>query len=194
MRVAIALLADDDLQSSFAAWRAEVCDAYSFRPDNWDFWPHVSLKLPFNVTDLNAVLSFFDGFAASVPLPVLSLPRLALWTVPAPDGETGVLFFEVAETPELRTLHDRLNAELAERFVDTQAPFDGADYRFHLTLAAGGAPVAAYRQMLEKYRDRWTPTACRFKAIALAYFDDAASDKGWQRGRTYPEQAGRLSQ
>jgi len=82
VRATIALLADDEFQASFTTWQAEICDAYDFRPENWDFRPHVSLKLPFNVADLNAMLPFFDGFAASVPQPVLSLPRLALWAVP----------------------------------------------------------------------------------------------------------------
>jgi len=100
----------------------------------------------------------------------------------------------VAETPELREAHNRLNAELAGRFTDTQAPFDGADYRFHLTLATGGAPIEAYRRMLEAYQNRWTPTICRIKAITLAYLDDATPDKSWQTGRMYPEQAGNLSQ
>ena len=194
MRVAVALLADDEFQAKFEAWRGKICDVYAFQPDNWNFRPHVSLKLPFETSNLDVVLSFFDGFAATVPLPVLSLPRLALWAVPGPEGETGVLFFEVAETPELRGLHDRLNAELAERFANTQAPFDGADYRFHLTLAAGGAPIVTYQRMLEAYRDRWTPTACRVKAITLAHLDDAVPDKGWQAVRMHPKGAGKLPQ
>lgn len=186
MRVSIALLADAVFQANYAVWRAEICEAYGFRPDNWGFWPHVSLKMPFETFDLEGIASFFDEFAASAPLPVLSLPRLELWAVPTPAGETGVLFFEVAETANLRRLHDRLNAELAERFAGTQAPFDGPEYRFHLTLAAGGAPVETYRQIQETYRDRWTPAICHTETLAMAYFDDAVPEQGWQLGRTYP--------
>jgi hypothetical protein len=48
-------------------------------------------------------------------------------------------------------LHQRINRELAGRFENTRAPFDGPEYRFHATIAAGGQPVDVYRQIYAEY-------------------------------------------
>ena len=40
--------------------------------------------------------------------------------------EFGILWLAVQETEVLRQLHNRLNQELAQRFGNTQANYDGA--------------------------------------------------------------------
>lgn len=182
MRVSIALLAEDAFQQTFQARREAISRAYRFTPDNHGLWPHVSLKLPFVTADLNGVGAYFQEFAAMVPPLTLTLTGLDLWTVPAEGGETGVLFMNVAEQKLLAALHERLNQGLARRFDNTQAPFDGVAFHFHLTLAAGGASIEVYRRILDTERRYWPPLACRIKAISLASQDDAAPEKNWQFG------------
>ena len=96
---------------------------------------HVSLKQPFQIADLHALDTYFDEWAASIePFDVrfagLGFPYLE-------EAGMGIVWLDVEETGLLRGLHDRLNAELAERFEGTDAPFDGPEYRFHATLATG---------------------------------------------------------
>jgi len=182
VRVSIALLAEDAFQQTFQARREAISRAYQFTPDNHGLWPHVSLKLPFATADLDGVGAYFQEFAATMPPLTLTLTGFDLWTVPAEGGETGVLFLNVAEQALLASLHERLNQGLAQRFKDTEAPFDGKAFHFHLTLAAGGTSVEEYQRILETERRHWSACVCRIKAIALASQDDAALEKGWQFG------------
>jgi 2'-5' RNA ligase len=182
VRVSIALLAEDAFQQTFQVRRDAISREYEFTPDNHGFWPHVSLKLPFVTTDLAGVSALFQEFAATVPPLTLTLTGLDLWTVPAGEGETGVLFLNVAEQKMLASLHERLNQGLTLRFDNTQAPFDGAAFHFHLTLAVGGASVEVYRRILETERRHWPACECRINAISLASQDDAVPEKGWQFG------------
>ena len=186
MRVSIALLAEDYFQQTFQARRDAISREYQFTPDNHDFWPHVSLKLPFQTTDIAGVSAFFQEFAATVPCLTLTLTGLDVWPLPAEKGETGVLFLNVAEQEMLASLHERLNQGLALRFDNTQAAFDGVAFHFHLTLAVGGASLEVYRRILETERWHWPNTPFCIKALWLAFQDAAAPEKGWQSGGTHP--------
>jgi 2'-5' RNA ligase len=78
---------------------------------------------------------------------------------------------EVQETPHLRALHERLNAELASQFMRTDALFDGAAYHFHATVAlVEGA--ARYCHVLEDFRGRRVDITYRPEQIAMFYYDD----------------------
>ena len=185
MRASIALLAEDGFQQTFQERYAAICRDHGFTPDNHGFWPHVSLKPPFTTTDLLGVRAYFQEFAATVSPMTLTLTGLNLWTVPAKDGRSGVLFLNVANQDALHVLHDRINRGLEGRFDNTKAPFDGADFHFHLTLMAGGAPAEVYRRILETEKRHWPTTSCRIKALWLALHDETAPEKGWQSGGMY---------
>ena len=186
MRAGIALLADDVFQQKFQERHDAICRDTALMPDNHGFWPHVSLKLPFVTDDLVGVKAYFQEFAVTVPPMTLTLTGLDLWTMPAGDGGSGILFLNVANQDALHVLHNRINQELAVRFDNTQAPFDGAEFHFHLTLTAGGAPAEVYRRILETERRHWPTTACRIKALWLAFHDETAPEKGWQSGGMHP--------
>ena len=141
--------------------------------------------MPFVTADFIGVRDYFQEFAATVPPTTLTLTGLDLWTIPAQDSESGVLFLKVAEQDALRALHLRLNQELSERFVNTKAPYDGMEFHFHLTLAAGGVSAEIYRRILETEQRHWLPSACHIDALALASHDEAAPEKGWQRTGMY---------
>jgi len=134
--------------------------------------PHLSLKMPFPVADMAAIDDCFTEFAQSVPPLVLTLTELGLWSVPAPGGKTGVLYLDVAEDAQLRAMHNRLNGELAARFPDTQAPFDGPGFHFHLTLMQENAPLARYQQIYAQHKQTWQPMPCAVTQMALFYIDD----------------------
>jgi 2'-5' RNA ligase len=97
--------------------------------------PHISLKQPFVVDDLDKLEDTFAGFAARTQPFTVGLERVYY-------GEwagSAILGLAVTEIPALRGLHDRLNLELREVVADPSAPFDGPDYRFHLTIEMGPA-------------------------------------------------------
>ena len=105
-----------------------------------------------------------------------------LQIVPAKTGEldSGILWIDVQETELLRELHNRLNHELEQRLGNAQAPFDGAAYHFHMTVAIGGQPFEVYQKILAEFSGRVVNLNSTVQEMALFGYDDEASlDKGY---------------
>jgi 2'-5' RNA ligase len=134
--------------------------------------PHISLKQPFLVSDVAAVETYFDSFAASIRPFDVALQAVEVHPAAGPTGDLGVVWIKVSDSKVLRGLHTRLNAELAERFVNTHADFDGPDYLFHATIASGGQPPDVYRQIVATLRPPTLPRTCPIREIMMCYFDD----------------------
>ena len=132
MRVAMALLVDEELCNSLARITMK-CRDYGFGLRVLRLPPHVSLKQPFIVPDFERFETYFDEFAASIEQQTITFDGFQFWAYP----EGGVVSARVVKDGHLRELHTRLNSELEHRFGNTQAEHDGDDYAFHLTVAIG---------------------------------------------------------
>ena len=135
--------------------------------------PHISVKLPFNVPGLDEIEEYFDLLAASVQPIEIRLNKLELSTWTDGDETQGVLWLVVQENAKLRDLHLRINRELAERFEDTHARYDGPDFRFHATVAIRGAPLQTYRDIYADYRDIEVDLRYTASRISLIWLDDS---------------------
>jgi 2'-5' RNA ligase len=80
------------------------------------------------------------------------------------------------ETTQLRDLHKRLDADLAQRFPDTKAPFDGPSYHFHATVTLGRWSRPVHEKITREYESRATSGRFRVRELALFYYaaDDLA--------------------
>jgi len=172
MRAAFAFLLNDPIHNALRKLSVDVHHRYGMGLVGAQLPPHVSLKQPFRISDLPAIEAYFDGFAATVPPLVLTLMHLDVQMQVQGQQEQVVLWADVCETPELRSLHQRLNAELAQHFADTAAPFDGPAYQFHATVALAALPVGAHRQILADYGTRRVDLSCVPRGLALFYYDD----------------------
>jgi 2'-5' RNA ligase len=169
MRAAFALLVDHHVHNVMRKLAVEFHARYGTGLLAAVLPTHISLKQPFPVDDLAALETYFDGLARSLePIPI-TLTGLELQVTAEDRDEVGVLWLAVAENPALRGLHDRINRELAGRFRDTRAPFDGPDYRFHATVALGEQPAAVYRALYDQVRDRDVHLSYTARRIALFY-------------------------
>jgi len=183
MKAAFALLADRETFNfvSRAAWQMHARHGLGIGARRLP--PHVSLKQPFEIGHLEDLEAYAEEFAAGVAPFAVELDGWELWEYPAGTPESGVLSLRVRQTPSLRALHDRLNAELAARFGEreTRADFDGETYRFHLTIAAGGGTIAAYRRAFAQCRNEPLPVqAFTARALAIFVYDDAARGPEWE--------------
>jgi 2'-5' RNA ligase len=174
MRATFALLVDHRVHNFMRKLAVEIQARYRTGLQAAVLPAHITLKLPFRVTGLAGLEAYFDRLAASIEPFEIALTGLELQMTILEGAEQGVLWLEVEESPTLRGLHNRINEELASRFQDTQAPFDGPDYRFHATVALGGQPPDVYRRIYAEYRDldvhlRYTATH-----IAMFYSPDHA--------------------
>jgi len=134
--------------------------------------PHISLKQPFRIADVDAAEAYFDAFAASVAPFDVALAGVEVQPVVGPAGGTGIVWIAVCESPTLRGLHTRLNVELAERFANTEADYDGPAYRFHATVVLGGQTTDIYRRIADELRPPALPPTCRIREMLMCYIDD----------------------
>jgi 2'-5' RNA ligase len=95
---------------------------------------------------------------------------LPLWPFSFTDVFAEVDIAEETET--LRQLHTRINEELAEQFPDTQAPFDGLSYHFHLTVALGGASSLRYQSIITELESQNIAFQAIARHLVMCYYDD----------------------
>ncbi|MEP7136927.1 MAG: 2'-5' RNA ligase family protein [Chloroflexota bacterium] len=135
MRIAIALLVDDDLGNSLSSFTLR-CRDYGFDLRVLRLPAHVSLKQPFIVNDFLRFEAYFEELATRIEPQQLKFDGFVFWG----NSEQGVVSVSarVVASPRLRQLHTQLNAELEQSFGGTQADFDGDSYEFHLAVAIGG--------------------------------------------------------
>src|SRR5712692_2561150 len=149
MKATFAFLADIDVHNFVRKLAWDIHRKYGVDLDVARLPPHISLKQPFTVRDLDALEHYMGQFAGNTRPLEMYLPRLQLIHTTLDNSETGILWLDVQETERLRQLHLQFNCDLAVLFEDTQAPFDGADYHFHMTVAIGGQPWDVYQRMYE---------------------------------------------
>lgn len=167
-RVAVALLATDDLSNRTASFTLR-CRDYGFGLRVLRLPAHVSLKQPFIVPDLERFTRYFDELATRIEPPLLIFAGFSFWG----DAEQGGVSARVAATPTLRRLHAQLNTELETAFGGTQADHDGDGYEFHLTVAIGACDAGKLAQ-LQTDLATWT-FAEQMVASKLAMFVYAES-------------------
>jgi 2'-5' RNA ligase len=172
MKAGFALLVDRTLHNLIRKLAFELNRDYRTGFRGAQVPPHISLKQPFLVADIIAVETYFDSFAASIRPFDVALRAVEVHSAAGPTGDLGVVWIKVGDSRTLRGLHTRLNAELAERFANTQADFDGPSYQFHATVVAGGQPPDVYRQIAMALRPPALPRTCRIREIMMCYFDD----------------------
>lgn len=172
MKAGFALLVDHTIHNLIRKLSFELNRDYRIGFRGAQVPPHISLKQPFQVSDVVAVEAYFDSFAASIRPFDATLQAVEVHPTAGPSGDLGVVWIKVRDSRTLRGLHTRLNAELDERFANTQADFDGPDYQFHATIVAGGQPPDVYHRIATALRSPPLPRTCRIREIMMCYFDD----------------------
>ena len=168
MRATFALLADLDVSNVVRKLAWEIHQAYCTGTSVCRLLPHVSLKQLFEIEDLARLEAYMDEFAQTIHPFTIRCTELQLVPTILEGMETGILWLDVEESVDLRQLHDRLNRELAQRFGNTRAAFDGLEYHFHMTVMMGGQPIEVYRRVYAEIAER--TVNLKFEANTLAMF------------------------
>jgi 2'-5' RNA ligase len=167
MKAAIVLLADYEVQNTA---RKLVVDMS--QRDDIPFYgsllpSHISLKQPFAFEDLDVLETYFDSLAKRTAPVEITLEDIyySEW------NGYGILGYIVHETPLLRGLHNRINAELGKLFKDTSAAHDGEEYRFHLTIEMGAVGERnPYKDAFERITDKNVNITFTARQLALFYY------------------------
>ena len=124
MKAAIALLADYQAYNFVRKIVFELEQAYQI-----DFLAsllpvHISLKQPFSFERMERLENYFNSLAAQIVPFQIELDEIYYteW------NRNGILGINVRETDTLRELHNQLNCELSNLFLDASAPHDGDGY------------------------------------------------------------------
>jgi len=154
MKAAFALLADTETHNLVRKLSWDIHRKYRTGIDICRLPPHVSLKQPFEIADLDGLEGYMPELAGTISPFEVNLTGLELIEVNINGLETGILWMNVQETELLRNLHNQLNQELTTRFGDVSAAFDGPDYHFHMTVAIGGQPIETYKKIYNEFEGR----------------------------------------
>lgn len=165
MKAVIVLLSDSTVQNYARSFVYQLNERWDV-PFYASLLPtHVSLKQPFTFENIEGMERYFDALAASISPFEIALDTLYSETW----NGYGILGLNVVETPELRALHNRLNAELPQVVKDASAAHDGAGYRFHLTIEMGKVDgFNPFQTLYEEMTDR--RVGLHFTARHLAMF------------------------
>ena len=167
MKAAFALLADYETHNAVRKLTWRMFQRHGISLDICRLPPHVSLKQPFDIPDVALLESYVTELAGSLSPVTIRLTELQLIEAAGIKETSGILWLKAEQSPELCQLHERLNKELASRFSNTQADFDGSDYQFHLTLSIG-KPFSVYHKAYQEFREAFAEI--RFQAHSLALF------------------------
>ncbi len=171
---ALAVLPSDEVHNEVRRMQYEVLQQLGATPARraavLTFTPHITLKQPFEVSEVEVYERYLDVLARSVTPFQLVLRGLGSF-----DGPEGILSLDVQPDPGLVELRERVVRELADLGVkpDPIEIGDPAPYRFHMTLGYGldGEALAAARRVLRE------PPELRFTLERLALFLSVGAER-----------------
>lgn len=126
--------------------------------------PHISLKQPFAIDDIESVEKYFDRLSSEIKPMKLKIGPTYLWE--------NVIGLNVQETNELRECHNKINKELKSICKNSTALYDGSKYHFHLTIALSGKDKDEYKRAYEILKDDQILFECEINKIVMFYYDD----------------------
>jgi 2'-5' RNA ligase len=180
MKATFALLANRRIYNLVRKLAWQVHQKYHTGIEVTRLPPHVSLKQPFDITDMSLLEEYMVELAGSISPFDVRLRELQIIPAKIEELDSGILWIDVEETEYLRALHNRLNHELGSLLGDAPAPFDGDAYHFHMTVAIGGQPFEVYQKILADFAGRVKNLSTRVDELALFSYDDEATlDKGY---------------
>lgn len=172
MKAALALLADHETHNQVRKLSWDIHRKYHTGIDICRLPPHVSLKQPFNIADLDALETYGLEFAKTISPLEIKLTELELIEMSTDQMQTGLLWMNVQESEFLRGLHNCLHEELTARFGDVTAPFDGLEYHFHMTVAMGNQSFEIYQKAHHEFSDRLKDIRFVAHEIGLFVYDE----------------------
>ena len=167
MKAAIALLSDYHVQNIARRMVFEISQRAHIQFLGSLLPAHVSLKQPFTFEDMDVLESWFESLSKRIQPFQIELDRFyyTSW------DQHAILGLEVLETPTLRGLHELINCELKDKVLDSTAPHDGDDYRFHLTIELGNAGIVnPYKELYDSLSEKQVDLSFTARHIALFFY------------------------
>ena len=172
MKATFALLANTEIHNLVRRLSWDIHRKYRTGIEICRLPAHISLKQPFDISELNPLEGYMTDLAVSIPPFEVNLTGLELIETTIDGLETGILWLNVQETKLLRQLHNRLNQDLTLCFGDVSAPFDGPNYHFHMTIAIGGQPIETYKKIYSEFAGHLKDLQYIVRELGMFVYDD----------------------
>jgi len=175
MKATFALLADREIHNLVRKLSWDIHQKYRTGIDICRLPPHISLKQPFNISDLDLLEGYMAELASTITPFDVNLTQLELVDATIDGLDTGILWLSVQETEILRGLHNQVNEELTARFGNVLAAFDGPDYHFHMTVAIGGEPIEIYQKIRNEFSGQLKSLQYTVREMVMFVYDERYS-------------------
>jgi len=172
MKAIFAFLANTEIHNLVRKLSWDIHQKYRTGIDICRLPPHISLKQPFDILDLDSLSEYMTELANNIEPFSALLTHLELVEATIDGFESGILWLNVEETESLRGIHNRLNEELTARFGNVPAEYDGADYHFHMSVAIGGQPIETYRMIFDEFKDRLGNLHYKVRDLVMFVYDE----------------------
>lgn len=175
MKAAIALLSDYHVQNVARKMVYQINQFGGVQFFGSLLPAHVSLKQPFTFEDINTLEIWFDSFSKRVSPFSIELDHIYYgeW------DDFAIVGLGVQETPTLRALHNQLNHELKSIVLDSSAPHDGEEYRFHLTVELGKTGTTnPFQQFYDALPEKQIKLSFTAEYIALFFYPQEPIEPG----------------
>ena len=178
MKATFALLANWEIHNLVRKLSWEIHRKYRTGTRHASLPPHISLKQPFNIRNLDPLEKYMDELASSIDPFDVTLTELQIEPLVYEGIEYGILWIDILQTETLRQLHARVNSELEQRFGNTAADHDGIEYHFHMTVTLGGQPIATYRQFLSEVAEPRIHLSYTVRELGMFVYDEPMGPNG----------------
>lgn len=178
MKATFALLGDTEVHNVVRKLAWNLHQKYRTGTIHVRLPPHISLKQPFAVSDLDRLEHYMAELARSITPFEVHLTELVLEPLVFEGREFGMLWLDVQETRDLRQLHNRLNQELSQHFGATGADYDGERYHFHMTVLMAGQPLEVYQKFYANLPQRTFNLTLRVRDLAMFVYDEPLGPQG----------------
>jgi 2'-5' RNA ligase len=141
--VAFVALPSDEVHNRVSALQARLLEKHGATIA----LPHLTLKLGFDVTDLEPYERYFDALSKDVEPIEIRLAGISRFD--EERYEEGIIFVDVEHNPSLEALRRRILGDLRQLFGVSPYPVEDDRFHFHITLAYD----LPERRFLEAYEE-----------------------------------------
>ena len=166
MKCSFALLMSDEIHNYIRKKAIEInrlrkCGLFASQ-----FLPHISLKQPCKIEDIDKAEKYFDEFSKKIQPIKVKIDSTYNWK--------NIIGLNVTENAELRNAHNILNKDLKEIFQNSSALYDGDSYHFHATISMGGMDKlnSEFKDAYKEVKDEDLHFEFIAKKLVMFYCDD----------------------
>ena len=145
VHLALVIPLNDEVAEHLTKIQIEIFRKYGYNP-GLDAYPHITLKMGFPVKHLAPFEDYMEYLASRITPFEISTGGFDFF-------DDGIMFLGVESNPQLERIRQEILADLSEKHGIMPETVEGAQFRFHVTLAYG-LSNKEFAELRESYASR----------------------------------------